>query len=102
MRMISSLHEAQPLGAVPAVAVPQQNGLRGVAGGDHFGLEELRQRGAENILAARCFSASASTRAVIRRSIETVVCFRAGLRSRDCPCPIRITDGACAVTGHIG
>ena len=33
------LHEAQPLGAAPAVAILQQHGLRGGARRDHLGLQ---------------------------------------------------------------
>src|SRR5690349_12015245 len=45
------LHEAEPLGAAAAVTVLQQRRLRGGARGDHLGLEHLRDRGAEHILA---------------------------------------------------
>jgi hypothetical protein len=72
------LHEAQPLGAAPAMAVPQQHGLGGIAGCDHFGLEELRQRGAENILAARMLFGQRIDCGGDPRGIETVVCFQAG------------------------
>ena len=46
------LHEAQPFGAAPAVPILQQHRLRRRAGLDHLGLQQLRQRGAKNILAA--------------------------------------------------
>jgi len=60
------------------VTVPQQHGLSGLAGRDHFGLQELRQRGAENILAARMLFGERIDRGGDPRGIETVVCFRAG------------------------
>jgi hypothetical protein len=46
------LNETQLLGAAPSVAIPEQHRLRGGARRRHFGLQQLRQRRAENILAS--------------------------------------------------
>ena len=72
------LHEAQPLGAAPAVAVFQQHGLRGGARRDHLGLQQLRQRRAEHILAAGMFFGERIDRGGDPRGIETVVGVGAG------------------------
>jgi hypothetical protein len=49
------LHITQPLGAAPAVTVLQQHGLRHRAGLYQFGLQQLRDGGAEHILASGVF-----------------------------------------------
>ena len=79
------LHEAQPLGAAPAVTVLQQHRLRGGAGRDHFGLQQLRHGGAENILAAGMLFGERVDRRGDPRGIETFVGLEAGLVSRRCP-----------------
>ena len=73
------LHEAQPLGAAPAVAVLQQHRLRGGARRDQLGLEQLRHRGAEHVLAAGMLFGQRVDRGGDPRGIETVV----GARARD-------------------
>ena len=60
-------------------------GLRGGARRDHLGLEQLRQRGAEHVLAAGMFFGERIDRGGDPRGIETVVRFRRGLLSRRCP-----------------
>ena len=49
------LHEAQTLGAMAAVAVPEQHILRSRARRDQLRLQHLRHLGAENILASGVF-----------------------------------------------
>jgi hypothetical protein len=44
------LHETQPFGATPAMAVLQQQRLRDGTGRGQFGLQKLGRRGAEDIL----------------------------------------------------
>ena len=73
------LHEAQPLGAAPAVAVLQQHRLRRGARLDHLGLQQLRHRGAKHILAAGMFFGERIDRGGDPRGIETVVRLGAGL-----------------------
>ena len=96
------LHEAQPLGAAPAVAILQQHGLRGGARRDHLGLQELRQRRAEHVLAAGMFFGERVDRRGDPRGIETIVRFRAALCHDTVHALIRISDRARAVTGHCG
>ena len=79
------LHEAQPLRAAPAVAILQQHGLRGGARRDHLGLEQLRQRRAEHVLAAGMFFGERIDRGGDPRGIETVVRLRSGPLSRRYP-----------------
>ena len=79
------LHEAQPLGAAPAVTVLQQHRLRGGARRDHLGLQQLRQRGAENVLAAGMLFGERIDRGGDPRGIETLVGLGAALVSRRCP-----------------
>ena len=73
------LDEAQPLGAAPAVTVLQQHGLRRRARRDHFGLQQLRHRGAKHILAAGMSFGERIDRGGDPRGIETIVRLRAGL-----------------------
>ena len=73
------LHEAQPFGAAPPVTIFQQHGLRGGPRRDQFGLEELRDAGAKDILAARMFFGERVDRRRNSRAVETFVAFRAGL-----------------------
>ena len=73
------LHEAQPLGAAAAVTVLQQHGLRGGARRDHLGLQQLRHRRAEHILAAGMFFGERIDRGGDPRGIETIIGFGAVL-----------------------
>ena len=73
------LHEAQPFGAAPAVPILQQHRLRHRAGLDHFGLQQLRHRGAKHILAAGMLGGERVDRGGDPRGIETVVDVGAGL-----------------------
>ncbi len=73
------LHEAEPLGAAAAVAIFQQDRLRRGARGDHLGLQELRQRRAEGVLAAGMFVGKRIDRRGDPRGLETVVRFAAAL-----------------------
>ena len=73
------LDETQPLGAAPPVPVLQQHRLRDRAGRDHFGLEQLRHRGTEQILAAGMLFGKRIDRGGDPRGIETFVSFQAGL-----------------------
>ena len=65
------LHETQPLGATPAVAVLQQHGLRGRARRHHLGLQQLRHRGAKHILAAGMLFGKRIDRGGDPRGVET-------------------------------
>ena len=69
------LHEAQPFGAAPAVAVLQQHGLRGGARRDQLGLQVLRRGGAEHILVAGMLFGERVDRGGDPRAIETFVGF---------------------------
>ncbi len=95
------LHEAQPLGAAPAVAIPEQHSLRGGARREHFRLQQLRQRRAENVLAAGMFFGERIDRGGDPRGIETFIGVGAGWRHKAIHYPIRISDGARAVTGLV-
>ena len=74
------LHEAQPLRATPAMAILQQHGLRDGARRHQFGLEQLRHRRAERVLAAGMFFRERIDRSGDPRGIETSVHLWAGLR----------------------
>ena len=74
------LHEAQPLGAAPAVAILQQHGLRDGARRHQFGLEQLRHGRAERVLAAGMLFGERIDRGGDPRGIETFVRLWAGLR----------------------
>src|SRR4051794_9071355 len=67
------LDETQPLGAAAAVTIPKQHGLRGLARGDHFGLQQLRHRRAKHILAAGMFFGERVDRRGDPRGIETLI-----------------------------
>ena len=73
------LDETQPFGAAPAVTVFQQHGLRDRAGLDHFSLQELRHRGAENVLASGMLGGERIDRGGDPRGIETLVGLGAAL-----------------------
>ena len=72
------LDEAQPLGAAPAVAIPQQLGLRGLARGDEFRLQQLRHRGAEQVAVAVMTGGEGVDVGRDPRGIETFVGFGLG------------------------
>ena len=55
------------------MAVFQQHRLRGGARRDHLGLQQLRQRGAEHVLAAGMFFGERVDRGGDPRGIETLV-----------------------------
>ena len=73
------LHEAEPFGAAAAVAVLQQHRLRGGARGNHFGLQQLRQRRAKHVLAPRMLFGEGIDRRGDPRGIETFIRRGAGL-----------------------
>jgi hypothetical protein len=73
------LDEAQPFSAAPAVTIFQEDGLRGGPRFRHLGLQQLRQRGAENVLATGMFFGERIDRGGDPRGIETLIRFRAGL-----------------------
>ncbi len=91
------LHEAEPLRAAAAVAIPEQHGLRGRARRDHLGLQELRQRRAKHVLAAGMFFGQRIDRRGDPRGIETFIFPRGGL-NHDAVHGYPITDGTKAVT----
>ena len=72
------LDETQPFGAAPAVTILQQHRLRHRAGFDHLGLQQLRHRGAENILASGMLGGERIDRGGDPRGIETLVGLRPG------------------------
>ena len=67
------LDETQPFGATPPVTILQQHRLRNRAGLHHFSLQELRQSGAENILASGMLGGEFVDRGGDTRGIETLV-----------------------------
>ena len=73
------LHEAEPFGAAPAVAILQEQRLRRGACRDQFGLEQLRHRGAELVLAAGVLFGKCIDRRGDPNGLETIIRFRAGL-----------------------
>ena len=79
------LDETQPFGAAPPVTILQQHRLRDRAGSHHFGLQELRQRGAKNVLASGMLGGERVDRGGDPRGIETFVGLTARLVSQRCP-----------------
>lgn len=67
------LDEAQPFGAVPAVTVLQQDRLRDLARLDQLGLQKLRHRRAESILAAGMLFGERVDRRGDPHGIETLI-----------------------------
>ncbi len=72
------LHHAEPFGAAPAVTVLQEQRLRGGAGRCQFGLQELRHRGAEHVLAAGVFLGERVDRGGDPLRVEDLVAFGFG------------------------
>jgi len=73
------LDETQPFGAAPPVTIPEQNRLRRRTRLDEFGLQQLCNRGAENVLMSGMFRRQRVDRGGDPRRVETFVSLRVGL-----------------------
>ena len=89
------LHEAEPLGAAAAVAIPQQHLLRSIARVDQFGLQELRHGRAEGVLAARVLFSQRVDRRRNPGGVENRVGFVLWLRDDTVHGLIGIGRGSC-------
>ena len=69
------LHETQPFGAAAAMAIPQQQRLRGGARRDQFGFQQFCRSGAKNILATGVFCGERVNGGGDPLAIETVIGF---------------------------
>ena len=94
------LYEAQPLRTMPAVAIPEQHGLRLGARRDQLRLQQLRHRRAEGVFTARMLLGERIDRRGDPRGLETVVTLGAGLCHGTIHDLFRIKERGSAVTGH--